>query len=541
MVAWIRSLFGPTPGPQLAPDALPAPWAPGRVAILARIVAIEALPDGSLPDPCLTLPDQNAWASGGVFAPGARDQHSDGAPSGRERGMAHELATAFQRAAVDHSETRLTELYEPLLAAGALNVAGPLLARLNGAADPARIALLARWLARRAPDIGAVRIGIAVLGQFGDATDADLFMTLGRHEEFTQPCAVALCKLLGAEQSQTAMWNLARRVHGWGRINVVRELAATRCPQIQQWLVRDGYKNTQMHAYLAHLCAVGGQLLEALRSPQVDDRLLIGAGEIIDALLEGRDGPAQRMHDYADGAAVTLAYLECVLRRRPRQPRVAAALIAIANIDAFALPWESAQLRQARALTRQALAMDYWPALVLQHLREGDDEAFLAAAKVASAFGVDAWEYQFAKQQSGALDLWADLTDTADPQRVERYVALAVEQLDLTPSSARIGPITDGPRAHANTPALDWLCIGLRKFSGKGWPILRAALESAQSTNRSNAVDALAAWRPAHVGSEQANALERAWRTETNAELQQEMEALLHKMAAAKVNARSGT
>lgn len=534
MVSWIRSLLGSAPGLQLAPDALPAPWAPGRIAILARLGAIAPLPDGSLPDPCFTLPDQEAYASGEVFPAGMRDQPFKGEPSARERGLGHDLATAFRRAGGDHSEARLTKLYDLLLSAGALSVAEPLLARLEGAAEPERIALLARWLAQRAPDIGAVRVAIALLGRYGNAGDADLLMTLGKHEEFTQPCAVALCKLLGPEPSQTAMWNLARRVHGWGRINMVRMLSTTLCPQIQQWLLRDGYKNTHMKVYLAYLCAVGGKLLPALQSPQVDDRLLTGAGEIIEALLEGWDGPAERMSDYADGAAATLAWLQCVLRLRPRQPRVAASVIAVAKLDAHALAWSAAELRQVRALCGQVLEMDYWPALVLEHLQTGDNGAFLAAAKVARAFGVDPWEYQFAKQDRGELNLWVDLTDATDPKRVERYVALALEQLDLA------APLPDAKHAHARISAINWLCIGLRKFPGKGWAIVRAALGSAEWTNRSNAADTLGAW-DLPWDPEQATAIERAWNTETDPELKEQMSALLQPIPAARKIARSAS
>ncbi len=370
MVTWWRALFAARAGLQLAPDAIPVPWAPARSAILARINACERLSDGSLSDTGFALPDQQAHWSGATFAAGALDDGPSHTPSLRDLRQAHDLSAALQAAARDHSAARLAKLQQTLLEASSASIAATLGRLQRCGAEPLRLATLARWLASRAPDVIAVKCAIGLLGQYGTAADADLIMTLGLHEEFTLSCALALCKLLGPEQSQTAMWNLARRVHGWGRIHVVRRLATTGCPEIQQWLLRDGYRNSRMDEYLAYLCATGGKLLPALQAGAADDRLLIGAGEILRALLYGRESPGQQMHDYADGAAATLAYLECVKRQRPRQPRVAAAVTALARIECHGLPWDAAQLKQVATLARQILAFDYWPALRREHLKD---------------------------------------------------------------------------------------------------------------------------------------------------------------------------
>jgi hypothetical protein len=356
MVTWWRTLFAARPGLQLAPDAIPAPWASGRRAIFDRIDACERLSDGSLSEPGFVLPDQQPHWFGATVAAGALDDGPGHTPTLRELRQAHDLCAALQAAALDHTEARLATLQQTLMQASGASI-GATLGRLQRCgAEPLRLATLARWLACRAPDVIAVKCAIALLGQYGSPADADLIMTLGLHEEFTLTCALALCKLLGPEQSQTAMWNLARRVHGWGRIHVVRRLATTGCPEIQQWLLRDGYRNSRMDAYLAYPCATGGKLLPALQAGTADERLLSGAADILRALLHGRDSPAQQMHDYADGAAATLAFLECVARQRPRLPSVEAAVGALARIDEHALPWDEAHLTHVATLARRILA-----------------------------------------------------------------------------------------------------------------------------------------------------------------------------------------
>ena len=387
MVSWLRALFARAPGLQLEPDAIPAPWATGRIAILDRIAACELQGDGSLPDSTFAWPDQQAHASGLRPCDG---QAYDGLPyelSALERAQVHDLSTALRRAANDHAAPRLARLYQVMLSAANAHFSDALLARLDkSGADPARMALLARWLARKAPDAIAVKFAIALLGRYGSAADADVLMTLGLHEDLTLACALAICKLLAPAPSQTAMWNLARRVRGWGRIHVVRKLAGTRCPQIRQWLLRDGYKNTYNNACLAHACATGGQLLAALQAPVTDERVLAGAGDILRAMLDGRDARFESMAQYPDGAAATLAFLQCVQRQRPRQLQVAAAVIDIAAMGSYG--WDEAHARHVQHLARQVLALDYWPDLVRDKLRSGSGDEFEAAARLAPAFNL---------------------------------------------------------------------------------------------------------------------------------------------------------
>ncbi len=373
MVTWLQSLLRTSPDTQPAPDSLPSPWASGRTAILERINALAMAADGSLVEPGVELSDLQARPAGFPVAAGAGDQDTSYEPSALERPLLEHAAAAIGVAADNYTAAKSAVLYHALLAMPAAGSAYVLAQLPQDRAASAKIANLARWLAQQAPDIIPVKMAIALLGRYGSTNDADLIMTLGRHEEFTLTCADALCALLGPEAAQTAMWNLARRVHGWGRIHVVRRLASTGCPEIQQWLLRDGYKNARMNEYLAFACATGGKLLTSLQSSVPDERLLIGAGEILQALLSGRDCPAPQMADYADGAAATLTWLACVQRQRPRAPAIAASAITLTRIEANALPWEPATQHQIIALANDILDFDYWPVQVREQRRSARD------------------------------------------------------------------------------------------------------------------------------------------------------------------------
>jgi hypothetical protein len=74
----------------------------------------------------------------------------------------------------------------------------------------------------------------------------------------------------------------------------VERLRETTDPDIRSWILREGYRNSIMHEYLAYIAATTGGLLEALRAETVDRRLLTAAGQILQALDRGRAGGGHR-------------------------------------------------------------------------------------------------------------------------------------------------------------------------------------------------------------------------------------------------------
>lgn len=109
---------------------------------------------------------------------------------------------------------------------------------------------------------------------------------------------------------------LAQKVDGWGRIHLVERLASASSPQIKDWLLRSGFRNSIMYEYLAYACATGGGLKIALLDKTVDDELLDAAGEIVGALIA--EGPMEDINDYADAAVVVSRYLHHLESRAPK-------------------------------------------------------------------------------------------------------------------------------------------------------------------------------------------------------------------------------
>jgi len=135
--------------------------------------------------------------------------------------------------------------------------------------------------------------------------------TLGAHEEFTLYAAVAISN--GMPNSERHLWELAKSVDGWGRIGCVERLSRTTDPEIRDWILRTGYRNSIMTEYLAYIAATTGGLVAALRGADVDRELLSAAGEILSALDAG--GPAQDMDDYEQGAEAVAAFMDLMVER----------------------------------------------------------------------------------------------------------------------------------------------------------------------------------------------------------------------------------
>jgi hypothetical protein len=407
-------------------------------------------------------------------------------PDRRDDIFAREVITALEATLRTPSPGNLGRLHLLVADDRVLGDVEPLLARAArtpAMAEPARSAL-ARRLATMSPDRGPVRLGIALLGLSADRRDAEILMTLGRHPVFARAAAVALGRLLPEPERGIARWTLARAHRDYERVDIVRLLAGTDDPAIKGWLLREGFRDVLPEDYLAYDCATAGDLAEALRQGTPDEALLRGAGELICGLIRRPARP--RMTDYADGAEAVLLYLGHLASRPAADLEHAEALQEIARYVA-AGAWEGEFVRYpwrrsvaaTIAETAHALLSDpAWPAAIRAGLERED--SFAAAVRVADGFGIDTWDMRFEKLRAGA---WPhhDLFETADPERLERLVGLAVATM-----------AAGGEQSYAGLP--DEVLRVLRRFPGRGWPMVAASLTSPFASTRERAVAVLSAW-----------------------------------------------
>jgi hypothetical protein len=419
-------------------------------------------------------------------------------------------------------------LYEQLCLTSALTYVDDLIGAVDRSALPrSGIHETGRRLATTGRHPEPVKTGIALLGISGSQEDAGLLLLLGRHEELTLYCAVALAN--SAEDPESALWSLAKSVNGWGRIETVERLKETERDDIQDWLVRSGFRNKIMDEYLAYIAATTGRLLDRLRRPDPDHDLVRAARDIVSALITG--GPAEDIDDYPD-AAELVSVLVALMATRAETLEDFDGIHDIASFlrdddgwdERYQRGWTGQQRHEVLAACEHILSRPVWPGRVTAGLDADDDRAFWAASRAARALGIDAFDAHWRRLTADPLHgNWDAVMKLANEERITRIVAFAEQELPL--KAIAVGPAMTlglGPEFAAER-ALGFILQDLGEFPGYGWDLVLAGLRSQVVRVRNMAARTLSTWPRAAWPAAAAGALERAAQAEPDEETRESM------------------
>ncbi|TVQ84160.1 MAG: hypothetical protein EA357_03615 [Micavibrio sp.] len=537
------SLFTLFSSPSVAFDVaqLPQPWNAERVAIydfLKKNINSE-IPNlleegGELPDDEEFYANEDIrWVAGGLD--GAFGRHGG---KNEQQKTAKEIFAALEKVVKNPTEENVSSFYKYLKDNSAIDFLDellPLIAKTKSL-DDERVQKFAKWLAESAPDREPVKAAIAILGIFPGEKNKELFTILGRHEEFTLYSAVAFNHSL--ENPEAELWDLAKHVNGWGKIQVVERLAETQNKDIKHWMLRDGYKNSIMYEYLAFICATTGGLLSELESPDPDESLLLGAGDIIKALTAG--GPAEDMDDYVDGAKVTQLYLGHIADKTLNfeQFLVVKAIRDFAQDDGVNWAdredkgWTKNLRKEIAEKASTILSNPDWIERVVTALNDEVDSQeyapFHTIALVAETLGIDTWDYYYTRQKSGYSDEWYYLMQTKDEKRIDKVIALAEQTIPL--DQVATGPAQEmgmGPEFKHHS-ALDFILQDLRRFPGKGWKLVKSGLRSPVIRNRNMSLMALSNWGRENWPDDAENILQEALKNEPDGDVKVTIQKVLN-------------
>jgi hypothetical protein len=510
-----------------SPEAIEPPWG-DRQSIYEHIKAHivdgqDGLVEGgdTLPDDAVRFGDNSMrWASGGLD--GVFGHHGAG------ESVSDAAGTAFgqlKAALAEPTQQNLNSLYETLTKARAIEIADPLLERVvnDGTIDANRFREFSVWLATKAADREPVKFALAFLGLLRGRDDYDVILSLARHEEFTLYASVAVTNR--EESPDATLWQIAKHVDGWGRIQTVERLASTDDPDIREWLLREGYKNSIMNEYLAYTCATEGDLHGALCAPEIDGALLNGAGDIIQALITGQDGPAAGIDDYDKASEATGLYLQHIDGRATTLDH----FLVLKSIEGYladdSTDWEDKQsmLCIAQRLTRD----DKWREVALENLGSDDRMTFYSATEAARYLDIDPWDEYYRRTERGE-DHWWNLMQTDDAERAARVFELAESMIPL--EEVATGP-SDSPGlgpGYTYHSALDYILQDLGRFPGMGWNLVQAGLQSPTIRNRNMALRALDGWTQENWPDGAREAIQNARNIEPDSDLRESLEKLLN-------------
>ncbi len=456
----------------------------------------------SMEDHCV-LPDDEerdseslTWVAGGID--GSMGHHgSYGEDIVTARRIARALAGVLRRP----TERRFQELYALFEGRKALSYVDPLLECLidDRQFHNTRLHDVAHFFATRSPHREVVKTFVAVMGLFARESDVELFMVLGKHEEFTLYASIAISN--SAREPDDALWELAKCVDGWGRVQAVERMAGTDNFRIRQWMLREGYRNSINYEYLAYTCATTGDLHADLRRPEVDEDLLVGAGDILDAMIRARSGASMNIFDYEDGAESVDHYLRHVKESGRALDEFLIAQTILEFLKAEDINW---QLQADRGWTsyrrfqliKEADAFvseEAWSDKIVSGLKSNDELEFGTAVLAAKYLDIDTWPEFFLRLEKGGA-YWSQVMQTNDTERISRVVELARETFPLEDIGS--GPALElgvGKKFREHR-YLDSIIYELGRFPGMGICLIKAGLSSPVVRNRVTALRALACW-----------------------------------------------
>lgn len=486
-----------------------------------------------LPNTAKKLPDESSeqirWAAGAMD--GVMTHHST---VELEKQRIDTILTLLEKVSVKAHHADVKQLYSLIKNDNTLELIDTLIARFTKSSikfEP--LYSFIHWLALNSPDREVVKFAITMLGSYS-IKQTELFQLLGMHDEFTLYSSIALQHTFADNQQELErqLFALAKKVNGWGRIHLVEQLAKNPSPEVKNWLLREGYKNSVMNEYLAYTCATAGDLQTALAQPSVDMELLIAAGEMIDALILG--GPAKDMSHYDEGAVVCLSYLTQLQKQAINDLNILSNLLLIRdffveNVDDSYPNWDEKIKTTVIDTVNKLIAQDQWLPLVKKNMQSADRKKFAYAINLYSRLGFDAWPLYFEHQKCNDSSQWYYLMQTDDSQRVQKTIQLAKQQYDLL--SIATGPELTSCRFTKTIKehyVLGFILSDLDRFPGVGEDLILVGLNSPVTDSRNEALQVIERWGQQFWSADLKNELKKLANIEPDKKTKQRVFALLN-------------
>ncbi|WP_068053051.1 hypothetical protein [Nocardia xishanensis] len=444
---------------------------------------------------------------------------------------ATDAVTAITDIVAAPSNSALSALHDQLAECSALALADSLVCELR-AADLPRDEV--RSVARRLTEYGtrrnAVALGIVMLGVTGDERDRELLLTVGSLGDLTLYAVVALAN--SQPDRHHAVYELARRVDGWGRIHAVERLARTNDPEIKAWLLRTGFRNGVMNEYLAHLAATTGDLRDALLASAIDDELLDGAADIL-AALAAYGGPAADIRHYPDALPVLNRFAELLATSAPTLTRIRSAqtITRLLNNPPPDLDWPSDEISCLAAQYAALLARTDWAEEVRARLAQPEGEfGFDYALACADAVEIQAYPQALAhlRLQPKNIYVWQWVSQRTPGREVAALAELAQELLPLDEivCGPELGRRRRGPGFNEDHIMEIMVSAVARAAPGTGLPLVRSALSGRPTRLRRTALRTIAEWYDRDLPDEIREWVTAAAAIEPDDELRSELVAL---------------
>lgn len=461
---------------------------------------------GNLTKKAHDLPDEKKDDKKIRFAPGLMDAMFGADDSDDSKKRVVELSKHLKKIATKDDKISEQEFYRLIIEnEGVIGIIDEFLQVIVNEALPIQPYLFnfAKDLATKTDKRNAVKFGIAILGLCQNKSVLYEIKILGLHDEFTVYSGIAIANL--SDNAENDLWELAQKVDGWGKIQLVDRLAKPELKEpIKDWLILDGYKNSIMYEYLAYTCATNGELHKKLESEQIDNKLFKSASDIIESLI-AIGGPAEDITNYNFASQV----IQDFIRHSKNQVSDISDFNTLHKIKDYLTELQNDIGEQSKNGWNQDIISNClieiveilnsrdWKIVTYEGLKSNDNVVYWNAKQAAEKFEIDLWETVWARLEEKPLDSssWYDVTHYSKPEYSEKIIDFALKHLpfeELATGAKDSNGFGDNYNKHSS---LEYATTFLENYPKKGERIILTALRSPVTRNRNMALRVLDKWK----------------------------------------------
>ena len=492
--------------------------------------------DGSLNETGKKLPDEKKGDDEIKFAPGLMDAMFGADESEESKSKIKQLADLIKKIAKNGDNQSEFDFYREVTESeNVIGIIDEFLQKLMQSSLPIEPYLYnyANKLATKTNNRNTVKFGIAILGLCQNQKPIDDIKILGLHDEFTVFSTIAISNL--SDNLVNDLWELAKQVDGWGKIQLVDRLAEMELSnQIRDWLVLEGYKNNIMYEYLALTCAKNGMLNEKLNTESIDDNLYSSASNIIVSLMD--EGPAIGMSGYDHSSETIQNFIKHSKKRNLNISnyitlhRIKDYLEESSEENEILKNWNQNDLSNCLIDINELLSSKDWTTEVQIALKSSDNVAYWNGKQAAQKLGIDLWDTVWQKLKQNPVDssAWNDVTVNAKENNVEEIIDFAIKNLPLKflgsgpKDSAGIG------EHYQKYSSLDSVITFLENYPKKGEKLILVGLDSPVTRNRNMSLRTLQSWTSSNWNEEIRTKLNELKEIEPNANTKSDLIKLLN-------------